>query len=56
MKSSVLFLCLAAVSLSACNQTSKESPHATADSSVHETAAVDTAHTSQNSLDWAGTY
>lgn len=56
MKLSVLFSCLAAISLSACNQTSKNSQHTVADSAVNETAAVDTVHTSQNSLDWAGTY
>ncbi|MDM1293703.1 copper resistance protein NlpE N-terminal domain-containing protein [Sphingobacterium sp. N143] len=57
MKSTVLFFCLAAFSLSACNQTSKDNQQAaTTDSLGHESMAMDTVHTSQNSLDWAGTY
>lgn len=57
MKSSVLFICGAALVFSACNQTKKENQQmATADSSEHATMTADTAHTSQNSLDWAGKY
>lgn len=56
MKLPVFYFCLAAISLSACNQTSKNSQHTAADSVTHETAAADNAHTSQNSLDWPGTY
>lgn len=56
MKLPVFYFCLAAISLSACNQTSKNSQHTAADSTAHETAAADNAHTSQNSLDWSGTY
>jgi len=56
MKLPVFYFCLAAISLSACNQTSKNSQHTAADSTAYETAAADNAHTSQNSLDWPGTY
>lgn len=57
MKSSVLFICLAALSLSACNQTKKENQQVvTTDSSDHATITQDTVHTSQNSLDWPGKY
>jgi len=57
MKSSVLFCCLAALSLMSCNQAKKENQHIlTTDSSDQTTTAVDTVHTAQNSLDWAGKY
>lgn len=56
MKLPVFYFCLAAISLSACNQTSKNSQHTAADSTAYETAAADNAHTSQNSLDWPGSY
>lgn len=57
MKSSILFICGAALVFSACNQAKKENQQmATVDSSEHATMTADTVHTSQNSLDWAGKY
>lgn len=57
MKSSVLFFCLAALSLSACNQAQKSQQQVDiTDSTQHSAMRTDTVHTSRNSLDWAGTY
>lgn len=56
MKLTALFFCFATVSLTACNQTQKSDQHIGTDSSTPETSIVDTVHTSQNSLDWAGSY
>ncbi|WP_343562082.1 copper resistance protein NlpE [Sphingobacterium sp.] len=57
MRSATLLICLAALSLSACNQTKKENQQVvTTDSSDHTAMTADTTHTSQNSLDWPGKY
>ncbi len=56
MKLTALFFCFATLSLTACNQTQKSDQHIGTDSSTPETSIVDTVHTSQNSLDWAGSY
>jgi len=56
MKLTALFFCFATVSLTACNQTQKSDQHIGTDSSTPETSIMDTVHTSQNSLDWAGSY
>ena len=56
MKLTALFFCFATVSLTACNQTQKSDQHIGTDSITPETSIMDTVHTSQNSLDWAGSY
>lgn len=56
MKLTALFFCFATLSLTACNQTQKSDQHIGTDSSTPETSIVDTVHTSQKSLDWAGSY